>query len=292
MSTRQLFLCFLLLTASCSQAVRADMPDSEALDADTVDADADVETRIDADADGDLDSDADEIDDGDTDADQEADIEIEPTDDCSPQDAREDPDVDCDGCQPCDLTPYRWDGSYCVFSAICCECAGADCGRRFASLETCLEAYSFCPQVPPEPEYPEARFLTHSMLGFVGSGPALIIDGLGHGRSWENTFVTPDWDSTDHDSEQELGTQDANELFGRLEAIDHSALPHPGGIMEGWTILRLSMCDDCEEIELGFNDGSQLMPEYCPVGCMFAARMCAEDPELPSVIDLLCDCEP
>jgi len=204
---------------------------------------------------------------------------------CRPQEAYEDPDIDCDGCNPCDDTPYMWTGSRCEFLPICCMCAGADCDHRFMTIGDCESAYRECPTEPtPAPLYPEARLLWQAPGGFAGTGPMLLVDGLGFARAWSQdrgiySIDSTEWGRTDYEAAENLGTRAANELFELLTTIDYSDLPHPP---EGWgecyPTLELRPCGSCETIHLDYSQARDLLPEFWTVYDWMDQMLCRTAP--------------
>jgi hypothetical protein len=200
---------------------------------------------------------------------------------CRPQEAWEDPYIDCDMCNPCDARPYIWQGDRCTYQPICCRCAGPDCANLFVTLDECLAAYRDCPMAAGEgPDYPGARLLWQAPGGFAGMGPALMVDGEGLVRSWN--FVAglpglddPTWSRTDYDYSENLGIEATNDFFALLEAVDHSVLPHPPGPWaECYPSLVFRTCSTCEAIGLDYNSAVDLLPEMRAVYEWLDERLC------------------
>jgi hypothetical protein len=206
---------------------------------------------------------------------------VDPGDRCRPQEAYEDPSIDCDGCDPCPGTPYMWTGSMCEFKPICCMCAGADCDHLFATLEACNAAYRDCPRAPGRPPlYPEARLLWQAPGGVAGTGPMLLVDGAGLARSWVNdrgNYNTddPGWSRTDYDAAEQLGAEAANDLFERLTNIDYTNLPHPPAVWsECYPLFELAPCPTCERIRIEYSRGRDLNPEFWGIYNWMQERLC------------------
>jgi len=203
--------------------------------------------------------------------------------------AYEDPNVMCDACNPCDEVPYLWTGESCEFQPICCVCAGPDCAGKFRTIGECEDAYRGCPMLPQATRYPEARLLWQAPGGFAGTGPMLLMDGLGLARVWRedrgiSSIDNPDWLRMDYDGVEDLRAAAANELFDLLFSIDYSALPHPptgGG--ECYPTLELRACATCETIRLDYAEARDLLPEFWGVYNWLDPRLCriAPAPVLP-----------
>jgi hypothetical protein len=200
---------------------------------------------------------------------------------CEPQEAYEDPTVDCERCISCDATPYVWTGDGCAFSPICCACAGRDCDSRFINLQWCLDAYRTCPMVPEVLNYPGARLAWQAPGGFTGMGPMLLIDGSGLARFWEANrglydLADPgEWDRADWDYMEELGADAANELFSSLASVDFSNLPHPPTIVgECYPSLKLRLCETCEILSLDYSAARDLLPELASTYRWIDERLC------------------
>ncbi|MFH2008904.1 MAG: hypothetical protein ABI333_20110 [bacterium] len=195
---------------------------------------------------------------------------------CAPQQAYEDPNVDCDGCSYCDdRTPYRWAGDRCVFEPICCACAGADCGARFETYDLCGETHTHCMQTVEVPRHPEARLIWQAPGGFAGHGPALMVDGYGRLRLWVFAQYGLEWEVENHDFEEQLGPEAANELFDLLNEVDGSALPHPPQVTwDCYPVFRYLPCDACEEWRLDYASALDLLPEFQEIYDWLALRLC------------------
>ncbi|MFH1435803.1 MAG: hypothetical protein ABIJ56_08825 [Pseudomonadota bacterium] len=199
---------------------------------------------------------------------------------CRPQEAGEDPDIDCDGCDPCDPTPYQWTGSRCEFLPICCSCIGADCGNRFSTFTACMEAYRSCPATTVLAEYPEARLLWAAPGGFVGAGPMILMDGSGLARVWEfdqglYTVDSEHWGRTDWDFSEELGVEAANDLFGHLLDVDYSDLPHPPDHwLECYPVFEFRTCGSCTATRLDYQSAGDLVHEFDIIYNWFDWRLC------------------
>lgn len=201
---------------------------------------------------------------------------------CAPQDAYDDPLVDCFACVPCeDLTPYRWTGDRCAYEPVCCACAGRDCNRRFRTHGECHHAYGHCPQAFIEVEYPSARLIWMMPGGVAGWGPALALDGFGDLRSWNQAAGSPDWEREDPDYVEGMGIESANELFGLLEAINMSGLPHePQVYGECYPVfwLLLEDCPGCVPFRMDYWSALDLRPEFNAVYEWFDQRLCRPGP--------------
>jgi hypothetical protein len=209
------------------------------------------------------------------------DVMVDVEDRCRPQEAYEDPYIDCDGCNPCDPTPYMWMGGSCAYAPICCRCAGADCDSRFVTLNECYEAYRDCPRAPEEPpRYPEARLLWKAPGGFAGIGPMLLLDGQGLARIWLQVrgiygIDSEEWFADDYDAAEYLGAAAAGELFDRLLGVNYSDLPHPPtGWNECYPMLEFRACNDCEAIRLDYAQAGDLLPEFWSVYAWIDERLC------------------
>jgi len=199
---------------------------------------------------------------------------------CWPQEAMEDPDIDCDGCDPCDATPYRWDGDRCVFAPICCACVGADCDQLFTTHADCLAAYESCPVAWLAPRHGEARLSWQAPGGYAGTGPRLLVDGQGLARLWEwgTGVVELDgtaWERTDWNYAEDLGVEAANLFFDLLAAMELDGLPHPPtGWVECYPALRVRLCDACETVELDYQQAHDLLPEFVRVYALLDDWLC------------------
>jgi len=213
----------------------------------------------------------------------DVDVETEPdgdldsgTGDCAAQEATNNLEYDCEACNQCDARPYLWTGGTCTYDSICCECLGPDCGAKFATFDECLEAYAECPLRSSVPsEFRDARLIWTAPGGFAGLGPALVIEGNGLAQHWSSSPGDPDPASTSPDYEKNLGTEETDELFRMLEAINYSALPHE--TMPGWDCypsLQLSLCEGCETIRLDYNGVEELRPEMNLVYSWLNERLC------------------
>ena len=252
-----LTLCSALLWG-CSAATRSSDGDSDS-DSDA-DSDGDADSDVDADADGDADGDSD----GDTEEDE-----------CRPQVAYEDPDIDSDGCDPCDSTPYQWTGNGCDYLPICGACAGADCENLFATYGECIEAFAGCPTPPERPQYPDARLIWMAPGGVAGTGRTLMIDGFGNVRHWDSASYDITWDADDPDVTEGLGMEAAEELFAMFEEIDFSVLPHD--VSPSWDCypyFALTLCSECETIAIDYDGVEELLPEMRAVYDWLEGRLC------------------
>jgi len=259
----------LILAASCGSSSTRHESDGDS----DVDGDVDGDSDVDGDVDGDSDVDGDIDGDGDVDGDIDGDADGD-AGGCEPQDAREDPLVDC-ACDPCRGAPYLWDGDGCVFANICC-CTGADCGATFATLMECHGDYSHCPIPPREPpRHPDALLLWSAPGGFAGTGPALRITGGGSAAFVGEAPYDLAWESATPDHAEELGIDAADELFDMLEAVDWSGLPHGGGGgADCYPSFYLRMCEGCDEIVLTYHTPGQLEPELTEVYSWLVTRLC------------------
>jgi len=239
-----------------------------------------TDSGLDGSADGDADGDSDG--DGDADGGDVGTEDADQGDPCAPQDAEEDPSVDCD-CDPCDRTPYLWNGSDCVYSPLCC-CTGADCGSRYGGREHCLSDYDSCDIVEPTPTYPDARLIWDSDAS-VSNGPMLMIDGLGNLRLWGNNDQFPVWSAGEDDHSESLGVETANTLLDMLLAIDIAGLPHdPEAGTECTSGISLTECGSgCDGISMGYQRATELAPEFDALYAWLDERLCArpEDLRLP-----------
>ncbi len=113
----------------------------------------------------------------------------------------------------------------CVFAPICCECAGADCESCFTLYMDCVDAYVACFLPAEPPRYPDARLIWGAPGGVAGTGPTLMIDGLGMVRHWREGSYDIRWEAAEPDLIEELGRVYAW-LDGRLcRSLDRRALP-------------------------------------------------------------------
>ncbi len=200
---------------------------------------------------------------------------------CRAQQAWEDPDIDCDMCNPCDATPYIWLGDRCAYQPLCCRCAGPDCGNLFPTLEDCVDAYDACPMAAGEgADFPDARLVWQSPGGFAGMGPVLAIDGQGGVRYWEFDaglpgLDDPTWSRTDYDYGEYLGEEAANDFFARMRDVNYAALPHPPGPWaECYPTLIFRTCSGCEDVRLDYNNAEDLLPEMRAVYDWLDGRLC------------------
>jgi hypothetical protein len=213
------------------------------------------------------------------------DVMVDVEDRCRPQEAYEDPEIDCDGCNPCDPTPYQWTGGRCAFLPICCMCAGADCDSRFVTLTACLDAYRDCPRVPEEPpRYPWARLLWQAPGGFAGTGPVLLLDGMGSARIWTQdrglySVDSEEWSRTDYDAAESIGAAAAEELFDMLLSVSYTDLPHPPtGWNECYPTLEFRACEGCETVRLDYSQARDLLPEFWSIYAWVDERLCRSTP--------------
>ncbi len=195
---------------------------------------------------------------------------------CEPQEAYEDPTVDCDHCGWCaDALPWRWTGDRCAFEPVCCACAGADCDRRYARLADCEAARADCPHALLEVEYPAAKLRFHMTAGAAGHGPLLEMDGFGEMRTW--LYASTPAPEEPPDYIESFGLAQANQLFGTLMDIDLRDLPHDTG-PEGecysqlWIYWEDSPAYD--PIVIGYPSADALRPELNPIYEFFDRRLC------------------
>lgn len=195
---------------------------------------------------------------------------------CLAQEAYEDPNVDCDGCSPCDdRLPWQWTGSECSFAPICCACAGADCQRRFRTYTECEQVYRGCPHALYEVEYPDARLIFWMPGGFAGHGPMLDVDGYGELQTWQ--YVSDRSNPGPPDYTESIGQREANRLFGLLALVDFSVLPHPpldGGDCYPQLWLWWEQGPAYDPMVLDFPRATSLLPELADVYDWFDLFLC------------------
>jgi hypothetical protein len=128
-----------------------------------------------------------------------------------------------------------------------------------------------------EVEYPDARLIWMAPGGVAGWGPALALDGYGNLRTWTAAAGSPDWDRQDPDYTEDMGIEAANELFGLLDSIDFTGLPHdPQVAGECYPIFWLLWedCLGCVPIRLDYWSGLDLRPEFDTVYAWLNQRLC------------------
>ena len=201
-----------------------------------------------------------------------------PSGGCAPQEAGEDPDIDCDGCQLCGGgTPWIWDGEHCRYEPICCSCVGADCGNLYSTYDACAADRAACldPNLT-EPRYPEASLMWHQPAGVAGTGPLIHLYGDGTLLVWRE--VASNITATVPDVRLNVGAEEAGALFDLLDGIDFSALPHD---TQGWNEcsvdlrLQLHSCptSQCGE-QLFYDHPDALRPEFNRVYRWFEGQLC------------------
>jgi hypothetical protein len=195
---------------------------------------------------------------------------------CAPQQAYEDPSVDCDTCTFCDdRLPWQWDGDECRFAPICCACAGVDCDLRFRTWADCEQAYGGCPHAMFEVAYPDARLIFWMPGGVAGHGPLIDVDGYGDLRTW--LYVHDLGDPGPPDYAEPISQREANHLFELLAAVDFAALPHePLDWFECYPQLWLwwQQGPAYDPMVLDYPRASRLLPELAEVYDWFDTLLC------------------
>jgi hypothetical protein len=174
--------------------------------------------------------------------------------------------ADCTGCvASCSAVGTKSEGCFasCPVGKTAPGCNSSSSG--LIHYETCGGAY------------PTAFLAWEAPGGAAGTGPAVLVQGIGYAITWDNVpgFIgsTPDTGPTSGVSSgnYSLTRAQTDDLFTRLAAVNISVLPHAMSISfhEMYPRLYFRLCQDCAATALTYDSAKQLVPEMEPVWSWF-----------------------